>query len=247
MTALRNVCDKPLKQIRYLTHALILSGAFNILLLAFICYGLFGNGLLLVQESIQPRLPPSPRACSSKSLAAALKSIQKLSYEQLLTKLEDTRFVQGGYRERDLALAYFVWRYHFDLPRALGGVSPVPSRQLSIKIGGRVTQMPLFSNFSETHYQKIVHFAQTERWPLTSQGLFKALKNGPSVDEGLVEAFCLTPEFLTLQRSLSKSGKGMEKQQLFQLLLAFNWNDIIRATRLKEGEWITYAKRFAPH
>lgn len=216
-----------LNQIRSLTQALIASGAVNILLLAFILYGLFGDGVLIVRESLEPRAWRIKQAfpiSGEKTIKQSLQSLQKLSMEQLVAKLEDVTLIEDGYRERDLALGYLVWRHSFNLSKALTD-QPISSiRRLPISCGGKVSYLILYPGLSSKQFESILHFAKTERWPQTSEGLFYRLKSGEhKADPMLAEAFCLTPEFLTLQRLLNRADVSLDKAELLSLSLKGDW------------------------
>lgn len=215
-----------LGQIKRLTQALIVSGTVNILLLAFVLYGLFGNGLLVFRDTLKPRLafPAESVATTKESLGEVLQSYQPLSLEQMIAKLDDGTLTQEGYSKRDLALGYLVWRHHFNLTQALADTPPTTQRHIPIRMGQHTTQLTFFPGLTDRQYAAVVEFAKMERWPLTSEGLFHELKRqSPAGDSSLAEAFFLTPEFLTLQRTFARLDIEMSKRQLLNLALESNW------------------------
>lgn len=213
-------------QIKRLTQALIVSGMVNILLLAFVLYGLFGNGMLLFRDTLRPQLWHAAQVAAdgSRTVEQVLQSYQQLSSAQLIARLEDTTPVQGGFTERDLALGYLILRYHFNLDQALAEAPPTLRRHIPIRIGAHTAQLALFPDLTARQYAALVQFAKTERWPFTAEGLFHELKRQtPPNDESLAEAFYLTPEFLTLQRAFARADIEIGKDNLLDLVLKGNW------------------------
>jgi hypothetical protein len=211
--------QRSLGQIKRLTQALIVSGTVNILLIAFVLYGFFGSGMLVFRDSLKPRLSRTKEAVAhpEKSMAQVLQSYQQLSLEQLIAKLEDTS-------ERDLALGYLIWRHHFNLLQALVDCAPTTCRHIPIRTGQHVSQLTLYPDLTDRQYAALVQFAKTERWPLTSEGLFHELKHhADATDPSLAEAFFLTPEFLTLQRTFARSDLEISKRELLELAMKFDW------------------------
>ena len=238
-----------LKQIRRLTQALIVSGAANILLVAFVAYGLFGNGILRFRDSLEPRLwrqADSP-AVAERTVADTLRSFQGLSLEQLLSKLEDTTLLEDGLAERDLALGYLTWRHHFDLTQALNGQLPASARELPLRCGDQVTQLVLYPGLSQKQYEAIVHYAKDERWPLTTEGLFLMMRRhqreGAGPDSSLTEAFCLTPEFLTLHKAFARADVALDRNHLIALVLEGSWATFTTASAKLQAapEWMPAA------
>lgn len=64
-------------------------------------------------------------------------------------------------------------------------------------------KLPPFTNrvLSELDFETVVSFAKTEKWPFTSQGLYKQIeKEGvESCDSELLSYFCHTSEFVLLE------------------------------------------------
>lgn len=87
--------------------------------------------------------------------------------------------MEDGFSERDIALGCLVAFHNFDVSRALLGHDQ-PAQQRSLIYGrlksGEPAAIDVYTGLTEQQYQAIKDFATTERWPLTSKGLFWQLK-----------------------------------------------------------------------
>ncbi len=153
---------------------------------------------------------------------------RSLSFDQLVAKLSNRQLIENGYTQRDIALACLVAFHHFDLSRALLGYSP-PDQQRTIMYGqlksGKPALMTVYPGLSDQQFQALVNFAATEKWPLTSKGLFwqyKKLKN--QAEASLVDAFSMTPEFLSVELLFSRSDASVSKVELQKMLLEGTWD-----------------------
>lgn len=210
-----------LKQIRRLTLVLITSVSLNIALVGAFLYG-FGGGFLLSNDSSAGRLGNVRHIplAKDRSNEEILRSLVHMLPEQLVAKLSDTQQLEDGYTYRDLVLGCLVSVHHFDIHRALRGTRVPKERLLLVE----EKQVPIYLGLTEAQYQQLAAFLNDERWPLTTQGLFLALKQ-PNLysDPSLAEAFCLTQEFLTLQRLFSRAEASVERNQVLELFLQCDW------------------------
>ncbi len=217
------------KHIKKLTSTLLVSAFLNIVFLALLFY------FLAKETTPRPyfELKPANKEQQQTPLATEgstkeiLQGFRSISLEQLINKLSDLQQVENGFAQRDLALSALIAFHHFDLPRALLG-KPQPAQQRDIPLGknsrGFAVHVKIYPGLSEEQYEAITHFAKTERWPLTSRGLFILLrKQGIQYDHSLAEAFFLTPEFLSVETLFSRSEKKIEKHELLHLLNQGNW------------------------
>lgn len=216
------------KQIQRLMRALFLSGAFNIILLATFFY-------LLIKEApphkyceLKPTEISKQRPLAiEKTTEEIIRTLRALSMEHLIARLNNSQLVENGFTHRDLALAVLVSSWHFDLTRALAGYT-LPSQQRSIPAGnnrkGQPITLTVYPGLSEQHFQAIIQFTQTERWPLTSRGLFLLLQKQlyPN-DSSLTDTFFLTTEFLAVETLISRSEIKVSKQELLKMILEGNW------------------------
>jgi LysM repeat protein len=215
--------------IRKLTQALFVSGAINIALVTFLFYFLIKDNTPHPYYELKPadqQEVQTPLA-SDQSNAEIIRNFRALPLEQLLIKLNNTQLVENGYMQRDLALAALIAFHHFDLSRALLG-QPQPSQQRKIILGknrkGDSVEAIVYPNLSENQIHAIIQFANTERWPLTSHGLFLQLrKKGNHPESTLTDAFFLTPDFIAVETLFNRSDVQVEKSELLKVLTQGSW------------------------
>lgn len=222
---------------KWLTQALIISATLNV--------GLFSTFIYMaLREKYRPltlELKPTPgrgQVAPHMGIQEILVQYQSLTFQELLDKLTSLDHVEAGYTKRDLALSALVAFHHFNLERALGGLS-LQRRVVSFRDPKSLDylELTIFPALADYQYQAIIQYAQTERWPLTSQGLFLALKKSKAPhDPSLVDAFSLTPQFHFINTLFSKTGAHLRKEQIVSLLAAGTWEivqemtDLLRAT-----------------
>lgn len=211
---------------RKLTQALIISGTLNVSLLGTFFYFVIKDK----NDSLPIELKPltMETKMSSASNLEILRSYSILPYQQLLICLESQDFVEQGIKKRDLALSCLVAFHHFNLDKALGGI-PLQKRLilLSQEKGSEIIEVPVFPGLADYQFQAIIHFAKTEKWPLTAQGLFYQLKRStPPYDSSLINAFSLTSEYHNVYMLFSKTGVSCLTKQLIDLLCEGEWIDL---------------------
>ena len=220
-----------LKKVRHLSQALLVSGVFNIGVLALLSYW-------IVRES-----PPTPYCelkpatydqqqiplADHRSCGEVIKSLRSLSFDQLIAKLYHTQLIENGYTERDLALSCLIAFYHFDISRALPKERQPPQQRILMWkdiITGELIPLSIYPGLTDHQFKALVLFAKTERWPMTPLGLFSLLqkqKVNMNIDPSLVEAFMLTPEFLTVELLFNRVEIPVRKQRLLEVILEGNW------------------------
>lgn len=213
-----------LPQVRRLTFFLILSVSVNALLIAAMLYG-FGGGFLISN-------PEGGRLLNIQHIPLAdgrtqqevIETLVHMLPEQLVAKLGDSQLVEGTFSHRDLALGCLVTLHHLDLSRALHGYGLPRPHRIELSDNQFLTVYP---GLTERQYTQITAFINHERWPLTPEGLFLALKH-PALnqDSTLAEAFYLTPQFLTLQRLFSRLDASVDRSELLEMLLQGDWSTI---------------------
>lgn len=213
---------------RYLTQLLILSGTLNIGLSATFVYFVLREK----QEPVALEMKPAEKldVIVDESNDKILSAYASLSFRELLLRLENKELVEEGYKKRDLALACLVAFHHFNLDHALGGL-PIQQRQIAFTdaSGEQVIQLASFPGLADYQYQAILHYAKMEKWPLTSQGLFFALKRKEEKRDGsLIDAFSLTPEFHAVSTLFSRTGVPLSKELLSALLAEGEWETLHR-------------------
>lgn len=214
-----------LKQFKWLTQGLIVSGALNIVLLATFFYQ-------WIHEKPAASLewqPVSEQAAvkDTPTNRQALAQFETMAFQQLVEKLQSKTLLEDGYTERDLALACLVSRHDFDLARALSG-QPFEKIQLVFK-GDNAVQAPsitMFPGLNDAQYEQICRFAATERWPLTTKGLFCAIKKGGAQqDPTLADAFTMSQEFQIVELLFTRSEATVQKTEILDLVVSGEWND----------------------
>lgn len=131
--------------------------------------------------------PPSKQSYAYKPTELHLKKVDilpDLSFEQLIALLKDKQ-------RRDSALATLVQLHTFDLQKACGRSSP---RRLS-----------------DEEFKAVEQFAKHERFPFTTEGLYKRL---PETSE----VFIATSEFTQLEILFGRSGVPIPRQTLLTLV-----------------------------
>jgi LysM repeat protein len=219
----------PLRRIRRLTLLLVFSGALNIILFALFFYWNAKEHLPTAYCGLRPanlqeqQSPLATDHCNSE----VIRFFRKMSLEGLVSRLKNTQLVENGYAQRDLALACLVAFHHFDLERAVGALS-FPAQKRTIAYGkfrnGKSAELTVYPGLSEKHYEAILDFASTERWPLTSKGLFLMLKKQKEQDPTLADAFFMTADFLAVETLFSRSSVIPSRDELLKMLLQGDWS-----------------------
>jgi hypothetical protein len=200
----------------------MISGTLNIGLLATFAYTVLKDK----EESLVLELQPQPQETPSTfTNAQLLKAYSLLPYQELLLRLENKDLIEEGLTRRDLSLSCLVAFHHFDIERVLGGTL-LQKRYLPFSS----TELTVYPGLNDAQFQAILQFARTEKWPLTTRGLFEELKR--SKEPSLIEAFTLTTEFDTLHSLFAKTGTPLSPDTLITLI--------------SEGEWSTLTTFTAP-
>ena len=120
--------------------------------------------------------------------------------------------VANGYLKRDLALGALVAFHDFHIDKVLSGTT---LQKKEILLGDGTTGV-LFPGLNTSHFDAIIRFAYEEKWPLTSNGIYKAILKSPS-DKSLSQAFSMTPEFRAFELLFQKVQ--LPKEMLIQLVI----------------------------
>ncbi|KIA78309.1 hypothetical protein DB43_EI00540 [Parachlamydia acanthamoebae] len=221
---------KYLNQIRRLSQALIVSFALNIGLTALFVYWFVKERPPTPYCELKPAdlRSEQPPLAMDKSNGELIRHFQKMSLQQLLTKLGNNQLVENGYTQRDLAVASLVTFHHFDLTKALLGL-PQPMQQRTIVFdnapGKKTGKIDVYPGLTDVHYQAIMRYALTEQWPMTSEGLFLLLQKAKGKhDPSLADAFYLTQEFLAVEMLFNRAEVVIQKKELLQILIEGNWS-----------------------
>ncbi|MBI2742640.1 MAG: LysM peptidoglycan-binding domain-containing protein [Chlamydiales bacterium] len=213
-----------IERTRKVTQLLIISGALNILLLCTFVYLVLKDREISVPIELRPS--SKERSTSAVTNEQLLRSYSMLSFQDLLLRLDNKELVEDGYNKRDLSLACLVAFHHFNLERALGGLELqkrlIPFRNAQ---GGEQIPLVIYPGLADFQYQAILHYARTEKWPFTPQGLFFEIQRTTFPrDPTLLEAFYLTPHFHTTFLLFTRTGLKMEKEMLVEMVSQGDWN-----------------------
>lgn len=220
-----------LQRIRRLSQALLISGALNIGVLSLLLFW------VLRERPPTPYCELKPASYEQQQIPLAdqrrctevIAQLSQLSYPQLVTLLSNTQMIEDGYAERDLALACLTAFHHFDIQRALPkNAQPLQKRFFAWKPKAQEPSIPLviYPDLKQHHFDALIQFAKTERWPFTSEGLFLLLqeqRKKHELNDNLMESFVLTPEFWTVELLFNRSGQQLSKQEILTVLLEGNW------------------------
>ena len=104
---------------KWLTQALIISGAFNIGLISTFVYFVLKDKQEILTTGLKPLSTKDPLATN----IGILSSYSLLPYQELILRLDNSDLIEEGITKRDLSLACLVAFHHFNLDKALGGLS----------------------------------------------------------------------------------------------------------------------------
>ncbi len=207
--------------VRRLSRFLLASGILNFLLLSL----LFSIWLKTPSFDLPICRKSPPLQAGYTSSGRLILSLRQMPFEQLVHKLEETEPVECGYLQRDIALSCLVSKFHFDVQRALQS-QKLPVRMVKIQGREHLGSFPLYPGLGDREYQSIVHFAKTERWPFSPEGLFMRLQqSGENLPKSLVNAFVMTDEFKEFQKKLSP----IRALELVRMMLEVDWSAVAKA------------------
>lgn len=214
-----------MRKTRWLTQALILSGTLNIGLLATFAYVTLREKDASLPLELKPKTELSRTADPTN--ADVLKAYSLLPYSELLLRLENKEPVEEGLARRDLSLSCLVAFHHFNIEKAIGTLPQKRSLVFIHEETQEKIQLPVYPGLRDDQFQAALHYAKTEKWPLNSQGLFYELQRTPNPkDPLLIDAFCLTTEFETVQALFLKTGALLPKPLLIDLLCEGDWQTL---------------------
>ena len=207
--------------IRRLRRTLFVSGFLNILLLTLIFYSWEAPHSFELPDS----RPEEPALTQHTSSGRLMLDCYQMPFHQLVSRLEEQDLVECGYSTRDFSLACLVAKYHFDISRALDGNS-LQERWMTFQGQEHLGLFPLYPGLNDHHYQQIITFAKTEKWPFTSEGLFVRMQQYQNqIPKSLASAFMMTDEF----RALSKRFPHRNPLEVARMMLDANWKICLAA------------------
>ena len=214
-----------MRRAKTLTQALIISGTINI--------GLIGTFVYFVLKDRNAAITVAPRILLKDpsmyvTNEQVLRSYCSLPFSELLLKLENKDLVEEGFAKRDLALACLVAFHHFNIDKALGGMLP-QKRSVFFRNqdATEALDVVVFPGLGSDQFNAILSYAKTEKWPLTSKGLFFEVKRAAlHPDPVLLEAFYTTPEYYSVNTFLQKVGLDVEKDAVIALISEGEWEPL---------------------
>ena len=231
-------------RINRLTRALYVSGTVNILLIAFLIYWIWRE---------QPPAPyfenkPATKSEKQKPLALSqtngqiIRQMRYMTFDQLIDQLNNNELVDNGYARKDLALATLVAVHELDLDRAIQGLS-APEQQRRLVYGkfkdGSAAEIVVYPSLSNEHFKAIIAFSKTEKWPLTTKGLFSLIKEQYTkkepIDPSLMDTFVLSPEFRNVEMLFTRAGKPIDQNALIALISEGDWKSLSRFSEQQKG------------
>lgn len=219
-------------KVKFLTKALFLSAILNMGTLGLLVYWVTRERLPTPYFQLKPLEPGQQQVslADTRTLTEVVASFHKMPFHLLIDKLNSSLLIEDGYTERDLALGSLVATHHFDLARALPTRSyALQKRVLKWKDNttGEWLLLPVIPGLTDKEFETLIHFAKTERWPMTTQGVFLNLqkqKMDQNIDPSLVEAFKLTSEFLMMELLFKRKDLTIRKERLMEVVLEGSWD-----------------------
>ncbi len=216
------------RKVRFLTQTLIFSVALNVGFVATFFYFVLQKKETPIVFQLSPIEQKEEALSANLSNDELLSAYSTLSFQELVSILEDTAVVEEGYRKRDLALASLVAFHFFNIEKALSAY-PLQRRQLSFihQDGQEKVDVTVFPGMTDEQFQALVQYVKTEKWPLTAQGVFFELKDDANKqDLTLLETFYLTSEFRVVEALFTRSGLLFPKEFLVWILTQGDWKMI---------------------
>lgn len=166
--------------------------------------------------------PPLARHTSSGQLMI---SFLEMPFEQLSCKLEEKEPVECGYLQRDFALSSLCSKFYFDIERALFGKN-LEVRHVRIEGCEQLGTFSLYPGLSNKDFEALAHFAKTERWPFTPEGLFLKLRQSQSnLPKSLINAFVMTDFF----KEIHKKFPHLKSLEVLGMMLEAGWETAVEA------------------
>ena len=212
---------KWLKKIRFLSQTLIISGAINISLFVIFFYFILKDNQQHISFDHKPLKTVEEEELNNSKYLSYFSS---LSFRELVSYLSNKQRMEEGYTKRDLALGCLVTFHHFYVEKAVS-FYPLQKRSvIFLKDGSKKCNVTLFPNLSDYHFESIIHYAYTEKWPLTSKGLFSLLHQWKKPRaKSLEEAVYVTPEFHTVNTLFHQGDISLRPQIIIELFSEISW------------------------
>ncbi len=213
-----------MQRARFLTQTLILSGTLNIGLLSSIIYFNLRDKMTAISYEVPSSIKPE------FTNEQVLRAYSRASFQDLLLRLESKDLIEEGYSKRDLALACLTAFHHFNIEKALGGIL-LQKRLVAFRNaeGNEMVELVSFVGLKDEHFEALLQFARTEKWPLTPKGVFFEISRMKMpCDPSLLEAFYCTAEFHNLYALMQKNIPEISRSRVIDLLKEGTWDLVKR-------------------
>lgn len=211
-----------IKRFRVLTQMLILSGALNIAFLCCFIYLIFLKGRPVADYAVKPVILENKKRDITNN--QFLTYLSGLSFREIIPVLSNKELIEEGYTKRDIALGCLFSLHDFNIEKALPNQN-LQKRKFSFVKGAEKLEITLFAALGDAQYEGIIRYATTDKWPLTSKGLFNALKKETPRDPSLEKSFMLSEEFYVIS-TLFNQGVTLKSDELLELISQCSWEFI---------------------
>lgn len=198
--------------VRLVTQALVISVAVNIgFIVTFLSSAMKDRNYSM----LYPRIDEKSEISHELDLSGCLNHFSTFSFRRLAACLSKNDSIEEGYAIRDLALACLIKFHHFDIEAALPGQK---LQKREHQYGEK--KIELISNLKDHQYDSIIHYVYTEKWPITSYGVFALLQSlQEPIDPTLKEAFFVKEEFCLARMMFQRANSSIKNEDILQLLL----------------------------
>lgn len=211
---------KWIRRLRLLTELLIVSGAVNIFFLVFFLYSTISRKHIKIEVSPRKEIEKKKEFSNSEYFS----KISSLGFRELISLLSNDELIEEGYRKRDIALGCLITFHEFNVEKALINQGLQKRKVFYPLAKSEKKEVLLIAGLSDHHYESIIHFAFSEKWPLTSKGLFLLLKKWEKPrDVSLEKAFLVTDEFYIISNLFSQSDLEIRQPSILDLICECSW------------------------
>lgn len=215
---------------RWLVLILIISGTFNVGLIATLGYFAIRDKQTFKNYDLRPIETHYGRASLSRTNEEELASLSLYSFDDLVRTLSDATPVEEGYTRRDLALTWLVSTHYFDIERALPYLDITPKQAVFTGECGEPLTLYFYPNLSNDSFSVLRHFAKKEKFPITTRGLYERLLVTPT--QPIKKALMRTFPYQAIEATFARTGDAIDSEKIFELILEGGWNTLQTASEI---------------
>lgn len=190
----------------WIKRALFVSLLSNLFLLAVISYFALRESRLQMLFPFQPHHEIMPKIRLPQSV---VEKYSAQNFMQLVEALKDKSPVIEGVLQRDIALSFLIHQQGFAAQRALGFTPHQKEYQGNFLLCG---------NLLDKDFDRLISFAEKERYPFVFSKLVEVLKQQPHSQE-LIEVVGHTPEFAVFKTLSLRRPHPVDQLFLIRLLV----------------------------